>query len=67
MAHKTDVAAESVEYPVVDDGSRCDVSTGVLHSSGCIFSAVSAGGFSRVECPFRQRPGCELLVKACFS
>ena len=45
VAHKTDVAAGSVEYPE-DDGSRRAVSTGVLPASGCTFSAVSAGGVS---------------------
>ena len=45
VAHKTDVAAGSVEYPE-DDGGRCAVSTGVPPASGCTFSAVSAGGVS---------------------
>ena len=67
VAHKTYVEAESVEYPV-DDGSRCAVSTGELHASGCTVSPVSAGGFPLTEFPFRLRPGCELqLVKAYIS
>ena len=45
VAHKTDVAAGSVEYPG-DDGNRCTVSTGVLPASGCTFSDVPAGGVS---------------------
>ena len=43
VAHKTDVAAGIVEYPD-DDGSRCDVFTGLLPATGCIFSAASAEG-----------------------
>ena len=59
VAYTTDVAAVNVEYPE-DDGSKCAASTGVIPASGCICSADSAGGGSRTEAPFRQRPGCEL-------
>ena len=45
VAHKTGVAAGSVEYPD-DDGIRCAVSTGGLPASGCTFFAVSAGRVS---------------------
>ena len=66
VTHNTDVAAGSVEYRE-GDGSRCAVSTGVLPASGRRFSTVQPGVFPRTECPFRQRPGCELqLVKADF-
>ena len=46
VAHKTDVAVGSVEYPENDGGSRCAVSTGVLHASGCNFPFVSCRGVS---------------------
>ena len=45
VAHNTNVAAGSADYPE-DGGGRCAVSTGVLPASGCTFFAVSAGGVS---------------------
>ena len=64
VANITDVAAGSVEYPE-DDGSRCAVPREYSLRPAVHFLLCQPGVFPRTECPFRQRPGCELqLVKA---
>ena len=64
VAHKTDAAAWSVEYPE-DDGGRGPCPREYSLRPTVHFLPYQPGVVPRTVCRFRQRPGCELqLVKA---